>query len=241
MATAAPADGRNDLDGGPPWREVASLRDDPELFTLVRRAAALGKARARELLKDRRPRPEAEREVGPEALDALLRGGGDRSDIRTDPHIADCVVFHAAGFATSLLEEEVRRLRLRIHRVVRRRCRPLFVSARRWRMDVSGHLLYPPGGFMGWHSNSRVPGWRLYLSFAEEPGRSWFRNRDPDSGEVVTSWDRGFDARLFRVDPARPLWHAVHSETWRTSMGWRVWPGDGGWLRKGVRDLFRAC
>ena len=54
--------------------------------------------------------------------------------------------------------------------------------------------------------------------------RSFFRYRRPDGGEIVTSLDTGWNVRLFEVNPARPLWHAVWSETDRFSFGYVVRP-----------------
>ena len=75
---------------------------------------------------------------------------------------------------------------------------------------------------MGWHTNSKSPGWRLYISYAEETGKSFFRYRDPDTGQVVTSMDAQWNFRLFRIDSTKPFWHAVYSETNRYSFGYRI-------------------
>ena len=82
---------------------------------------------------------------------------------------------------------------------------------------------------MGWHTNSRVPGWRMYLNYAQVPGKSFFRYRDPDTHEVITAWDKQWNFRLFRIDAANPMWHAVYSQTNRFSLGYKLamrsWPG----------------
>lgn len=81
---------------------------------------------------------------------------------------------------------------------------------------ISGHFLYPKEqGFMGWHTNSDQPNARIYLSYAEEGGKSFFRYRDPESGEIVTLWDeQGWNARMFETprDPNKLYWHCVYSE-----------------------------
>jgi hypothetical protein len=87
---------------------------------------------------------------------------------------------------------------------------------------ISGHLWYRPGSLLGWHTNTRVPGWRAYLSWVPEPGRSFFRYRDPHDGEVHTSWDTGLDLRLFHVSSTDVLWHCVWSGTERHSFGYRL-------------------
>lgn len=88
-----------------------------------------------------------------------------------------------------------------------------------WRL--SGHLWYRPGGAVGWHTNQRVPGWRAYLTWVPEPGRSFFRYREP-GGRVVTSTDQGLDLRLFHVAEDEPFWHCVGSEVDRHSLGYRL-------------------
>lgn len=92
------------------------------------------------------------------------------------------------------------------------------------RAAPNGQWRYPPGSHLGWHTNERFPGWRLYLSHAEAPGESYFRYRDPRDGTVVTSPDGAFDVRLFEVSAARPLWHSVASATHRFSIGWILQP-----------------
>ncbi len=69
-----------------------------------------------------------------------------------------------------------------------------------------------------------LSGWRLYLSYADEPGRSFFRYRDPVSGEVVTSADGRWHLRFFEVSAERLFWHAIASDTHRFSVGWHVRP-----------------
>jgi hypothetical protein len=75
---------------------------------------------------------------------------------------------------------------------------------------------------MGWHTNFKVPGWRLYITHAAEPGKSFFRYRDPENGSIVTSWDREWNFRLFKVCKEKPFWHAVYSETDRYSFGYNI-------------------
>lgn len=86
----------------------------------------------------------------------------------------------------------------------------------------SGLFWYPAGGYMGWHTNSNRPGERLFCTFVEEGGRSFFRYRDPLDGQVRTSWDRtGWTFRRFRVGATRAtlLWHCVFSAIERISLG----------------------
>lgn len=209
------------------WRdaglyELDFLREDAALLGDVRASCALQKRVAQERLAAFRPNEKAREFVSPAALEALMRGGVDRSDITTDVELSDCIVFHAGGLGGSLLDEEVFRLRSRIDARIAAHVAGLFRQRRGVEAQVSGHFLYAPGAFMGWHTNSEVPGWRLYVNHAEEPGRSFLRYRDFESGAVVTSWDQEWSFRLFRIDVRRPFWHAVYSDTCRYSFGYRI-------------------
>lgn len=88
-------------------------------------------------------------------------------------------------------------------------------------MGLSGRIWYPVRGFMGWHTNSDNKGLRLYSTFCRESDKSFFRYRDPNSGEIITSWDKaGWNFRLFSICET-PLWHSIFSMTDRFSIGYR--------------------
>lgn len=161
--------------------------------------------------------------VAPEALDALLAEGRDVHGIARDPDISNVLVFNASQRGDSVLDRGLRRLREELDRAVAERARGLFPEDRVLCLD-SGHFWYPPGGYMGWHTNSRAPGWRLYLTRAAAAGRSFFRYRDPATGEIHTSMDSEWDVRMFHVTAREPFWHAVYSETDRFSFGYLVMP-----------------
>jgi hypothetical protein len=128
---------------------------------------------------------------------------------------------NGSAIADSFFSKEIGDLRKRFDEAVSARIKKLFDS-RRLVISNSGHFLYPPGGFMGWHTNWEAPGWRLYVNYAEEPGKSFLRYRDPQTGEVITSWDKEWNFRLFKIDPDELFWHAVYSETNRYSFGFRI-------------------
>lgn len=93
---------------------------------------------------------------------------------------------------------------------------------------MTGKFWYPSGGYMGWHTNNAFPGYRMYISKAREACKSFFRYKDPSSGEIKTSPDEAYwQARIFRIDPARPLWHCVCSETDRFSFGCNLFVKPG--------------
>ena len=87
-------------------------------------------------------------------------------------------------------------------------------------IGLSGRIWYPHCGFMGWHTNSNNRGIRLYCTFSRESEKSFFRYRDPNTGEVITSWDKeGWNFRAFNIGD-KPLWHSVFSMTDRFSIGY---------------------
>ena len=94
----------------------------------------------------------------------------------------------------------------------------------RWPLDLSirptAAVIYPPGGGMGWHTNSNQPGWRAYLAWSEtgDSGMGWLRD-----GQVVLDYDApGWNVRLFQV----PAWHCVFAHCWRCSIGVRPEQGQ---------------
>lgn len=209
-----------DLHGPEMFHRVRLFRPDADLGGALARCIAaqresLGPARATFA-----PVGDAEERVSVDAL-AAARAGGGRSDLRTDPELSNCLVFHTSGLPGSVDDPGVVELREVADALIRDRLREL-VGVARLELRASGHFWYPPGSYMGWHTNARVPGWRAYVTYAEEPARSFFRFVDPQSGAVHTSWDDGWDLRIFRVEPDRPFWHAVYSGTDRFSFGYHV-------------------
>tara|TARA_B100001057_G_scaffold500271_1_gene614420 strand:+ start:3044 stop:3613 length:570 start_codon:yes stop_codon:yes gene_type:complete len=91
-------------------------------------------------------------------------------------------------------------------------------------VSESGHFLYPPTGYMGWHTNYKVPCKRLYITYATEDKKSFFRYIDPLSKEVITDYDdKGITIREFDVTGKPPyLWHCVGSECMRLSFGYQI-------------------
>jgi hypothetical protein len=160
--------------------------------------------------------------VAPEALERILSDGDDIHGIAEDEGLSDVIVFNATHLDGSVRHGDVARLRQDLDREVTSMLRHLLGYGRNLEARRSGHFWYPPGSHMAWHTNNKAPGWRVYLTHSQEPGRSFFRYRDPLSGEIFTSMDNRWDLRLFRVDPAQPLWHAVYSETDRFSFGYAI-------------------
>ena len=91
---------------------------------------------------------------------------------------------------------------------------------------ASGNFIYPPTGYMGWHTNYKSQGKRLYITYASEDKKSFFRYRDPETGEIITDCDdKGITIRQFYVSRKPPyFWHCVGSDCIRISLGYRINP-----------------
>ena len=180
-----------------------------------------------QLLSSRfKPNPKAEAVVSEETLAEILRSGNNIEGITQERHISNVIVFNVEGVEDIIQNRELLELRGKLDKAVFRRLSDLFVTKKELRVFNTGHFWYPNGGYMGWHTNRGLPGWRLYMNHAEEPGKSFIRYRDPETGEIVTSWDRPWQFRLFRIDPKRPFWHAIYSETDRYSFGYNIVPAE---------------
>lgn len=96
----------------------------------------------------------------------------------------------------------------------------------------SGLYYYPMGGYCGWHTNSDSPGLRVYLTWAEEGGKSFFRYLDNETGKIVTKYDtKGWSINTFEATSGdKPLWHCVSSDTNRVSIGFTL--DNEHWLSK---------
>jgi hypothetical protein len=210
------------LDPSVPYRELRDPPLDEPLRALARacfdaqRAVAVGRARAGD--------GRAAHAVSATALDEILTSGRRVAGIASEREIATAVPFNVRNVDDVVRSRAIAAERRRLDRELGRWLATLFDADPPPVLFPAGHWWYPPGTYLGWHTNERFPGWRLYLSHAEEPGGSFFRYRDPRSGEVVTSPDGAWDLRLFEVAPGRKLWHAVASDTHRFSIGWIVKP-----------------
>ena len=85
----------------------------------------------------------------------------------------------------------------------------------------TGHFLYPVTGYMSWHTNSNMPGKRIYITYVDEVGLSGFKYLC--NGSIVDTIDsEKIVFREFEVDAGNPFWHAVYSNCNRYSFGFRV-------------------
>lgn len=221
------------LDAQQIFYELNEFSQHQELRARVLACVEAQKAASAAILaRQFQPQPHARHDVSPEALQAILAAGTMINGIRTERHISNVVVFNDARYAEAIMDTALASRRAALDRVVSRMLAEVFERGSRLQVQSSGFFLYPAGGYMGWHTNAQNPGWRMYVSFAEAPGRSFFRYRDPDSGEIVTSMDGDLNVRLFRVTTDRLLWHAIYSDTNRFSFGYKV-------LQPRLRDTAR--
>ncbi len=98
-------------------------------------------------------------------------------------------------------------------------------------ISVSGSFHYPKKykdestgkeymGYMGWHSNSNMHGWRVYASYVDEDDKSFFRYAQ--GNKVITEWEKkGWNFRAFKVEKTHLYWHCVYTEVDRYSFGFR--------------------
>lgn len=88
-------------------------------------------------------------------------------------------------------------------------------------LQVRAAWYYPAGGGLGWHTNSRKPGWRVYVVLPFGESGLWTFDG------TTRDWhpDRAGHANLFRIDDDwRKSWHAVAADAPRLSLG--LWAPD---------------
>lgn len=101
-------------------------------------------------------------------------------------------------------------------------------------------MLYPAGGFMGWHHNANAPGYNILLSWSEQ-GRGFFRYQDPITKEKITMQDTpgwtckvGYYGKWNESD--KLYWHCASAEQEeRFTLGYII-PHEGMWSNM-VEDI----
>lgn len=88
----------------------------------------------------------------------------------------------------------------------------------------SGHAYYQKGGYMGWHSNHKMAGRRVYCTWTEKEKSNFFRYEDPVSGDLVTHWEPpGWTIKSFQIPPSPyRLWHCIQAGSRRFALGFRA-------------------
>lgn len=184
------------------------------------------------------PDPQALEKVSPGALKALLDNNQDIHGLASDRDLSNGICFNAGHIADAVMDAEVDRTRRIVDRLVSERINTLFRTWKDLAVVSSGLFWYPPGCAMGWHTNSRAPGWRIYINYADEKGKSFFRYRHPQTRELITLEDKHWNFRAFHVTGNDPLWHCIYSNTNRFSFGYRIMePSFKGAVLKKVKKL----
>jgi len=168
------------------------------------------------------PSDNALQETSEERLAQILAAGDDIHGIASDRSISNVISFGLKKITDAVYSEKVNSDRSRVDQLFSELLKSVFESKAPLKVSSSGHFWYPAGSYMGWHTNSRVPGWRVYINYAEEPGKSFFRYRDPLTKEIVTLQDKEWNLRIFRITSEQPIWHTVYSDTNRFSFGYMI-------------------
>lgn len=216
---------RFSLRSSKPCQERKGNQEDQELLLSAAKACVDAQRKAgASRREDFHSEPRAESYVCQQALENVLVSGSEVHGAATERHITNAIPFGSRDVADSVRNRRVGRLLREFDTTLTDWAGQAFEPEEKPVFFSVAQYWYPPGSYMGWHTNSRFPGWRLYVTYCAEPGKSFFRYRDPLSGEIVTSMDTGLDFRLFEVSTERRLWHAVYSETDRFSLGYMVRP-----------------
>ena len=209
------------INSGQAFIELTGWLDDPEIVEAIRELTAAQQDAAGKRVTPVDPET-ARAMVDEPALDRILNNGADIHGIATNREISNVISFNSSTDPGSVQSGAVRSLRILVDDWVSHRLLETFEAPYPLEVSRSGHFWYPQGGYMGWHTNSGAPGWRIYITHAMKAGKSFFRYRDPETGQVITSMDDEWNVRVFRIDPVVPLWHAVYSDTDRFSLGYIV-------------------
>ena len=94
----------------------------------------------------------------PGALRAVLDRPDAQSDIRVAPTLSDAAFFHTGGLPTSIESAAVVQRREQVDCLLAATLRGIGMLGQDADLAVSGHIWYPAGSHMGWHTNARVPG-----------------------------------------------------------------------------------
>ena len=86
----------------------------------------------------------------------------------------------------------------------------------------SGTFYYPNTGYMSWHTNHNHPTDRLYITYASEQKKSFFRYYKDE--KIITDYDdKGITIRRFTATGTKPyFWHCVGSQCDRVSIGFQL-------------------
>ena len=116
--------------------------------------------------------------VSPEVLLPMLDKNIDVHGIATDRSISNVICFGANNIVDSVQNSTVEALRKEVDTELAHCLQDIFQQPIKGSLVSSGHFWYPKSSFMGWHTNSRSPGWRIYINYVEDENKSFFRYRN---------------------------------------------------------------
>ena len=91
---------------------------------------------------------------------------------------------------------------------------------------------YPPGGFVGWHTNWNANAYQILFTWSET-GDGYFKYWDLEKKEVVTIPDvPGWQCRWYyfglKNEPEHHCWHAAYTGCDRVTLAYKVFNGFEG-------------
>lgn len=103
---------------------------------------------------------------------------------------------------------------------------------------------YPPGGFVGWHTNYDASAYQVLFTWSD--GNGYFRYRDNETGEIVHIPDvEGWQCRHYyfapESEPDNLCWHSAYAGGERITLAYKFCgygindPRD--WIARELRDL----
>lgn len=213
-----------DYDSDQPFFEANHFREDQKLIGYLTRRFKLQKEILKKKLMKAKPSMDVSHLISPEALNDYLKRYAQSDAMGRESEIYNMIYFDFQFANNARLHKQFFEIEMEIAKRLLEKVRNLFTNSEDLYLWNSGNNLYPPGGYLGWHTNNNNAdmGWRLYTSYTEEPGKSFFRYLDPITKEIITSNDSQWNFRLFNISRKRPFWHCVYTDTSRISMGYLI-------------------
>lgn len=83
---------------------------------------------------------------------------------------------------------------------------------------------YPPGGFVGWHTNYDATAYQILFTWSK--GNGYFRYYDIDTGEITTIQDKaGWQCRHYyfgpESEPENICWHSAYAGDERITLAYK--------------------
>ena len=84
------------------------------------------------------------------------------------------------------------------------------------------HMIYPPGGYIGWHNNANASGYNILFTWSEK-GEGYWEHIDPKTGKTVripdvAGWQCKYGYFGSYREPERLCYHAASTDCLRTTV-----------------------